>query len=170
MHRDLALSQSLIYAANGLAYSPAISEPEGQSYAAHSFSVASQQVQFRVAKTTPTKPGHFVTLWRRSQHGPIRPFQLSDQVEVFVVCVRHKGQFGQFVFRWQTLQQHGIVAASNSAGKRAFRVYPPWSEEMTPSELNKQAKASQDWQLASFLPIDEATGSDPARTKSLYLG
>ena len=37
-------------------------DPESKDYAGYNFSIANKNFKFRVAKTTPTKLGHFVTL------------------------------------------------------------------------------------------------------------
>ena len=84
--------------AHGCTWSTPIPEPEGAEYSAHSLTVDGRSAVYRRAKTTPTKLGQFVTLWRRSDAGPIRPFDVSDGVELFIVKVYNEEQLGHFIF------------------------------------------------------------------------
>ena len=102
---------------------------------------------YRRAKTTPTKLGQFVTLWQRSDAGPIRPFDVSDGVELFVVEVYNEEQLGHFIFPVDALVRRGVVSTDFAGGKRAIRVYPPW---VTPTST--QALKTQSWQLEFFRP------------------
>ncbi|WP_260683993.1 MepB family protein [Rhodococcus sp. KBS0724] len=119
--------------ADGCTWSTPIPEPEGTVY--------------RRAKTTPTKLGQFVTLWQRSDAGPIRPFDVSDGVELFVVEVYNEEQLGHFIFPVDALVRRGVVSTDFAGGKRAIRVYPPW---VTPTSA--QALKTQSWQLEFFRP------------------
>ncbi len=52
-----------------------VPESESAEYGAYCFSLDHKKVLFRIAKTTPTKIGQFVTLWKRpSPKGEIVPF------------------------------------------------------------------------------------------------
>ncbi|PYH01452.1 hypothetical protein CVV67_02860 [Arthrobacter stackebrandtii] len=124
-------------------------EPESAEYQAHTLSLAGRPAVFRVAKTTPTKVGQFVTLWQRSSAGPIRPFDTHDGVALFIVQAGSGAGLGQFVFPLAVLARHGVVSVGGKGGKRAMRVYPP-SVETT----SAQARRTQKWQCEWFLPLD----------------
>ncbi|MGW3147482.1 MepB family protein [Streptomyces sp. NPDC001177] len=131
------------------------------------FTLDGRAVRFRVAKTTPTKVGQFVTVWQRSEEGPIRPFDTEDGVDLFVISSRDDDGFGQFVFPHQVLCERGIVSRNGRGGKRGFRVYPPWV-----TTTNRQAHSTQAWQVNYFFPLGFRLGengpADPTRAHALY--
>ncbi|WP_449373016.1 MepB family protein [Arthrobacter psychrolactophilus] len=53
----------------GLSWANAVPEPESADYCAHTLTLDERPAAFRVAKTTATKLGQFVTLWLRSAEG-----------------------------------------------------------------------------------------------------
>jgi hypothetical protein len=163
IHRDLLAVKTLVYEANGFTCSPPVPEPESAEYAAYELTLNGSAIRFRAAKITPTKLGQFVTVWKRSKSGPIRPFDTSDCVDFFVISTRDGAHFGQFVFPQRVLCEHDIVSSNAAGGKRAFRVYPPW---VTPT--SRQAQRTQAWQLDYFLHIHEDDLIDPARCRTLY--
>jgi hypothetical protein len=139
----------------------AVSEPQADSesrdYGAHTFHVNGLMAAFRIARTTPKKAGLFVTLWQRTKPdggGPIRPFDASDGVEVFVVGVSGDEGFGYFVFSQDTLIARGVVSTDFVGGKRAMRVYPPES-----APTNRTAQATQRWQLESYFSMPGPGGA-----------
>tara|TARA_Y100001968_G_C19337984_1_gene707928 strand:+ start:447 stop:1085 length:639 start_codon:yes stop_codon:yes gene_type:complete len=136
---------------------------ESAEYCAYSFALNEYAVQFRVAKTTPTKIGQFVTLWKRSLKGPIQPFDNHDAIDFVVINTQKEEQFGQFVFPKAILCKKNILSMDGKGGKRAIRVYPPWDIAM-----NQQAKKTQQWQLQHFLDIPQKTAINLARAKLLY--
>ncbi|MFF5921875.1 MepB family protein [Streptomyces flavochromogenes] len=166
-HGDLLAARALVFGPCGLACSQAVPEPESADYAAHAFTVGGRSVRFRVARTTPTKSGQFVTVWKRSPAGPITPFDTADGIDLVVVSCRddrEAGRFGQFVFPVGVLRRHGVVSEKGSGGKRGFRVYPPWV-----TTTNSQAGRTQTWQRDHFLYVPEdGTPVDPARARELY--
>lgn len=163
VHDDLLATKALLYDPLGLTCSQPTPEPESAEYGAHAFTLDGLDVRFRVAKTTPTKVGQFVTVWQRSEEGPIRPFDDADGVDLFVVSCRDGDRFGQFVFPRAALRRRGIVSHGGVGGKRAFRVYPPW---VTTS--SRQAGSTQVWQQAFFLHVPEGGGLDSERARKLY--
>ncbi|MFB8179299.1 MepB family protein [Streptomyces sp. NPDC055966] len=163
LHGDLLAAKTLVYDPSGFACSRPIPEPESAEYAAHGFTIDGLSVRFRVAKTTPTKVGQFVTVWQRSAEGPIRPFDAEDGVDLFVVSSRDSGCFGQFVFPREVLCERGIVSRNGSGGKRGFRVYPPWV-----TTTNRQARSTQAWQVNYFLYLGEDRAVEVERGKALY--
>jgi len=137
----------------GIAVSFVAPEPEGTGYFAHALVLEGRRAAFRVAKTTPTKAGQFVTLWRRSGEGPIRPFDTSDGVALYVVQASLGAGLGQFVFPMDELVRRGVVSVGGKGGKRAMRVYPP-----DVSVAGAQAGRTQKWQCGYFLPLDAPVG------------
>ncbi|WP_335939291.1 MepB family protein [Streptomyces sp. PTD5-9] len=163
LHGDLLAAKALVYAPGGFACSLPVPEPESTEYAACAFTLDGRSVRFRVAKTTPTKAGQFVTVWQRSEEGPIRPFDTSDGVDLFVISSRDDDGFGQFVFPREVLCERGIVSRDGSGGKRGFRVYPPWV-----TTANRQARSTQAWQVNHFFNLGRDEPADLSRAHALY--
>ncbi|MFD9307769.1 MepB family protein [Streptomyces sp. NPDC060048] len=160
---DLLAAKALVYDPCGFSCSLPVPEAESADYAAHAFTLDGLSVRFRAARTTPTKAGQFVTVWKRSAAGPIQPFDAADAVDLFVISCREDQHFGQFVFPREALRRHGVVSADGIGGKRAFRVYPPWV-----TTTNRQAAGAQAWQLDHFLYLHGGQPFDPARARTLY--
>ena len=149
IHADLVLAQELLYQPNQWYIKNLFQESESKTYSACDFDLNHWHVKFRVAKITPTKIGQFVTLWQRKQiGGPIVPYDLADQIDLFVVSVRSGNQLGQFIFPKTVLHEHGVVSKNGKGGKLAIRVYPPWD-----IVTSKQAQKTQAWQLKYFFEI-----------------
>ncbi|MGS2810103.1 MepB family protein [Nocardia sp. MW-W600-9] len=163
IHPDLLAAKLRVYDPSGLSCSPPGPEAESQEYGAYEFTVDHRAVRFRVAKTTSKKVGQFVTLWKRSEQGPIEPCAAEDPIDLVVISVRDDHQYGQFVFPREVLRTRDVLSHHGSGGKRAIRVYPPWS---TPTST--QAGNTQRWQLEHFLPIGDASPIDTARARALY--
>ncbi|WP_156726502.1 MepB family protein [Streptomyces apocyni] len=166
LHGDLLAAKALVYDPSGFTCSPPAPEPESAEYAACAFTLDDRAVRFRVAKTTPTKVGQFVTVWQRSEEGPIRPFDAADGVDLFVISSRDDegGGFGQFVFPREVLCERGIVSRDGSGGKRGFRVYPPWV-----TTTNRQARGTQAWQVGYFVNLgQDGLAADLTRARALY--
>ncbi|MDJ0461934.1 MepB family protein [Streptomyces sp. H27-C3] len=173
VHPDLLAAKTLLYDPSGFTCSRPEPEAESAEYGAYAFTLDGLSVRFRAAKTTPTKVGQFVTVWKRSPGGPIQPFDVEDPVDLFVISTRDSsegddraqgdGRFGQFVFPRHVLCERGILGRSGSGGKRAFRVYPPWT-----TTANRQAGRTQTWQLDHFLHMAEGERADSALAQVLY--
>ncbi|MFK0258567.1 MepB family protein [Streptomyces sp. NPDC090445] len=163
LHEDLLAAKALVYDPCGFACSPPVPEPESAEYAACGFTLDGRSVRFRVAKTTPTKAGQFVTVWQRSEEGPIRPFDAGDGVDLFVIGSHDGDGFGQFVFPREVLCERGIVSRDGSGGKRGFRVYPPWV-----ATTNRQAGSTQAWQVNYFVHLGRDEPADLTRARALY--
>lgn len=148
-HNILELQKSL-YTPCNLNVSDIIEEQESKEYSACSFMINCKKAQFRVAKITPTKIGQFVTFWKRSDAGPIAPFDMNDSVDLFIVMTKTESKQGQFVFPKEALYRHGFISSQNIGGKRAMRVYPSWDKPD-----NKQAIKTQEWQLKYFFDFSE---------------
>lgn len=122
---------------------------ESNQYSACSFLVNNKKIEFRTGKITPTKPGHFVAIWKRDNTGKTAPFNTSDGIDFMIITVREKEHFGQFIFPKPILGGQGIITQNDKEGKRGMRVYPPWSKD-----LNKQAQKTQKWQGDYFLDLN----------------
>ncbi|MEK4661721.1 MepB family protein [Priestia sp. FSL H7-0729] len=160
LHGDLVTSKELIYDKCGFICSQPHEEAQNAEYGAYVFTLDSLSIRFRVAKSTPTKIGQFVTLWQRSEDGLTRPYDGSDPADMYVISARTGGHFGQFVFPKHVLLARDIVSDHGKGGKRAIRVYPPWD-----NPTSKQAQKTQQWQLEYFLkvPFTEPLNCDQAR-------
>ncbi|WP_338674325.1 MepB family protein [Streptomyces sp. SCSIO 30461] len=163
LHNDLLAAKALVYDPSGFVCSLPAPEPESAEYAACSFALDDRSVRFRAAKTTPAKAGQFVTVWQRSEEGPIRPFDADDGVDLFVISSRDGDGFGQFVFPCRVLCERNIVSGEGSGGKRGFRVYPPWV-----TAANRQARSTQAWQVDYFLDLGQDGPADPTLAHALY--
>jgi hypothetical protein len=163
IHKDLLLARDFLYNYCGFNCTLPIAETESADYGAYTFRVNKLSVKYRVARITPTKDGQFVTLWKRNGKGPIQPFDISDNIDLFIISTRNNDYFGQFVFPKTVLLAKGIISGNNKEGKRAIRVYPPWA-----NAKNKQAQKTQEWQLEYFLNITEDQRTNLARAKELF--
>lgn len=162
-HPDLFIAQELAYAPSGFTYHNLKKEAESKDYGASTFEIASKQALFRSGKITPTKVGQFVTLWKRGANGKTQAYDLSDPVDLFIVSVRDKQNFGQFIFSKLILFEKGFISNKGKGGKRAMRIYPPWDK---PDSF--QAKKTQSWQLPYFLEIDPSKSTDLNRVQKLF--
>jgi len=150
---------------NQLAYtfSDPVAEKESQEYAACTFLLNGLWVKFRSAKITPTKTGQFVTLWKRDEEGITQPHDGSDDINLFIISTRKDDCAGYFIFPKSVLLEKGILSGKNKPGKRGFRVYPSWDKAE-----NKQAQASQRWQLMYFLEIESGNAFNEDRARQLF--
>ncbi|MFC9707298.1 MepB family protein [Paenibacillus sp. NPDC056933] len=160
LHSDLLASKELIYDKCRFVCSQPHEEVQNAEYGAYVFTINSTFIRFRVAKTTPTKIGQFVTLWQRSEDGSTQPYDGSNPADVYVISTRTGSHFGQFVFPKHVLLQRNILSDQGKGGKRAIRVYPPWD-----NPTSKQAQKTQQWQLEYFMevPFTEPLNCDQAR-------
>ncbi|AZD86924.1 MepB family protein [Pseudomonas chlororaphis subsp. piscium] len=144
----------------------ALREAESSEYGASRFSLDGHTIVFRVAKTTPTKIGQFVTIWKRPTSGSlIAPLDTEDGVAFVVVSVFDATHRGQFVFDQKILASKGIMATNGKGGKRAIRVYPPWVKPVA-----KEAVRTQQWQLRYFLPLEQSGSADSVQVRRLFGG
>ncbi len=160
---DFFIAKKEIYDHCGFDCSAPQAEFESAEYGACQLTINKRQIIFRVAKTTPTKSGQFVTIWKRMDNGPIQPFDISDDFDLMVISTRKDNLLGQFVFPKPVLLTKGIISGNNKDGKRGIRVYPPWE-----TELNKQAEKTQAWQLQYFFRIEKNGTIDLDRAIMLY--
>jgi hypothetical protein len=143
---------------------PIVPEIESADYAACRFEVDAKRVVFRLAKTTPSKVGQFVTLWKRPQRsGEIAPMDANDPVDFVVVHSSNTERCGHFVFDKNVLIKMGVLSSQQHAGKRAIRVYPPWSHPVA-----KDAVKTQSWQLPYFIELGEDGSVNRAHARKLF--
>jgi hypothetical protein len=129
-------------------------EPESTDYAACRFFINNFSIVFRSAKRTPTKIGHFVTLWKRphviNPSNPIIPLDSNDHVDFVIILVTDEKNKGQFIFSKEVLVQQGIMSDNGKGGKRAIRVYAPWTKPTAQAALK-----TQQWQTRHFFAMNE---------------
>jgi hypothetical protein len=132
-------------------------EKESAAYSACTFEINGLKVLYREAKTTPTKIGQFVTIWKRNNESITEPFDVRDDIDLVIVSCRNKEHFGQFVFPKNILGDKKIFTKNNIDGKRGIRVYTAWD-----IAESKQAKQTQAWQLEYFLEMNGKIDLDKA--------
>lgn len=123
-----------------------VAETQSQEYEACQFQINELHIHFRKAKITPKKGGQFVTFYKRIPSGVIAPFEEKDAFDFLIVEAQDDSKSGYFIFLKSELIKRQILSTDLKEGKRAFRVYPPWSEPKS-----KQATASQKWQMDCFV-------------------
>tara|TARA_Y100000588_G_C14235162_1_gene916944 strand:+ start:323 stop:850 length:528 start_codon:yes stop_codon:yes gene_type:complete len=147
-HPDFNLATEVSYTPSGLSPLSIELDDESSEYGALTFMLNGKIIKFRTGKITPTKPGFFVTLWKRVD-GVTQPHHIDD-LDFFAINVHDNTGFGQFIFPKKILVQHGIISSKFLEGKRGIRIYPPWV-----NTLNKQAKRTQSWQCKYFIHFDK---------------
>lgn len=138
-------------------------ESESKEYDACRFMMNNKRILFRTAKTTPTKAGQFVTIWKRNSKGITQPFDATDAIDFVIISSREGKHFGQFIFPKSILLTKGILANGGKPGKRGIRVYPPWSVV-----TNKQANSTQSWQTKYFVNIEPQNEFNQSRVEALF--
>lgn len=161
---DLVLAMRGLYLLAGVAaVQVAQREQESAEYGACRFELAGRAVVFRVAKNTPTKIGQFVTIWKRTRPSDeIAPLDSGDGVDLVVVSVADATHCGQFVFNQYALLKYGVMSRDGHGGKRAMRVYPPWTKPTA-----RDAIKTQEWQLRYFVSLATLDAAAAARLLQL---
>ena len=162
IHKDLLYAKQRVYDICGFNCTHIKAEEESADYGACTFRLNGNLIAFRAAKFTPTKTGQFVTVWKRSKEGPIRPFDSSDPIDFVVISTRNKERNGQFIFSRMVLCDKGIMTHNGKEGKRGMRVYPPWDQASS-----KQAANTQNWQADYFIEMTDDKRIDIDRAKKL---
>jgi hypothetical protein len=90
-------------------------------------------------------------------------FDASDPIDLVIICVHKNNRKGHFVFNKKILLEKRIFSRINQGGKRAIRVYLPWD-----LAANKQAQASQHWQLKYFFEFGPDIKLDIQKIKLLF--
>ncbi|WP_215409313.1 MepB family protein [Janthinobacterium sp. JC611] len=130
----------------GLPQAP-VPEAESADYGACRADLHGKRLVLRVAKTTPTKIGQFVTVWKRPHpDADIAPLDEADPVDAVIIAVSDGARHGLFIFPRSVLIERGVMSRAGQGGKRALRVYAPWC---APESI--QAQSTQRWQGAWFV-------------------
>ncbi len=124
-----------------------VPRPEEQNgeYESGTVTIGAELWRVRTAGLTPKKPGAFVAVWQRNAAGDTVPFDSEEGIDGLLVFVEDAGRFGVFRFTASHLERLGVTRSSAYPGKRGFRVYPSWSEN-----LNPQASRTQKAQSSAF--------------------
>lgn len=134
----------------GLPQAP-VPEAESAEYRACRGELHGKRLVLRVAKTTPTKIGQFVTLWKRPHpDSEIAPLDEADAVDVVIIAVTDGAQHGFFIFPRRVLIERSVMSRAGAGGKRAMRVYPPWCVPES-----GQAVRTQRWQACCFVEVGD---------------
>lgn len=134
----------------GLLQAP-VPEAESADYGACRAALHGKRLVLRVAKTTPTKIGQFVTVWKRPHpDADIAPLDEADSVDAVVIAVAADARHGFFIFPRSVLIERGVMSRAGQGGKRALRVYPPWC-----APESGQALRTQRWQAQWFVAAGE---------------
>lgn len=164
LYQELKLIDQSVFKVCGLALTRVETELESQVYFAHNFKLDEQKVKFRMAKITPKKTGQFVAIWKRNNKGTTEPFDVSDNIDVYLIATRKGRQFGLFIFPKAVLYEHGIISSKTTEGKRGIRVYPPWDPT-----TSRQAHKTQLWQTRYFLELSQDKPINLKRAKDLLV-
>jgi len=162
LNSELELINKFVFKICALELTNVETELESREYFAHNFEISRQKVKFRTAKITPTKTGQFVTIWKRNEKGITEPFDISDDIDFYIIATRKDTEFGLFIFPKIVLYENKILSDKTRNGKRGIRVYPTW--DLT---TNKQAQKTQLWQTKYFLQISQEQPIDLKRAKKL---
>lgn len=130
------------------------SEEQNSDYESGVAMVSGQRWRLRTARVTPTKPGAFVAVWRRSEQGDTEPFPADEAIAGLAVFVVEGDQHrGVFWFTAEHLRELGVTGSKRHPGKRGFRVYPAWC-----TGLNRQATKTQTAQASAFVQLWPTSG------------
>ncbi|MFD4356626.1 MepB family protein [Nocardia sp. NPDC058518] len=141
-------------------------ETESAEYGACRFEVEGRSIAFRVAKTTPTKVGQFVTIWKRPDPASeIAPLDSTDDVSSVIIAAFDRDHRGLFIFNRSELIRRGVMSVAGDGGKRAIRVYAPWVHPDS-----KQAIQTKRWQSARFVQLQPQESVDADRLLDLIQG
>ncbi|WP_418262664.1 MepB family protein [Flavobacterium faecale] len=162
MYLELQLLNEILFKPLKFELSNIKEELEGQDYFAHTFQIGKHKAKFRTAKITPTKTGHFVTLWKRNPQGITESHSILDDFDFYIITTRQKNNFGIFIFHKTVLHEKRILSDDSRDGKRGFRVYPSWD-----NTSNKQAQKTQLWQCNSFIDLSIENSIDLQKINDL---
>jgi hypothetical protein len=122
---DLAFAIEYVYTPAGLFIAKPVKEKDeaGEEYKAYRFNIESNTVKrhvaFRVGKGTSSRPGNFVTLWKRPNK-VIEPLDISDGVDFAVVHVSNGVRSGQFIFDKTILLSQKIFSDTRNRKKANY--------------------------------------------------
>ncbi|WP_053386800.1 MepB family protein [Leucobacter japonicus] len=125
-----------------------VPEEQNSDYEAGLAVIDGERWHIRTARITPTKPGAFVALWRRDADGDTVPLPHDDDAQGALIFVMEGERRGVFRFTAEHLHGLGVTSSERRPGKRGFRVYPAWCDD-----LNARATASQTAQASAFTEL-----------------
>ena len=163
INSELEVVKELVYDKCGFDLTNFKQNLESAEYGACTFKLNGNTIQFRVSKSTPTKTGQFVTIWKRNKVGITEPFDISDDIDFIIIMSKSGKNFGQFILSKSVLVENGIITKNGKEGKRGIRVYPPW--DITTS---KQAEKTQSWQTKYFFAIKKDTKTNLDLIRKLF--
>jgi hypothetical protein len=155
LYNGLEIVKQFVYDKCGFVLTNLELHPESIEYGACSFELDGHKVEHRVSKITPAKTGQFVTIWKRSKNGVIKPFDISDDFDFIAITSKSGGNMGQFIFPKSVLADRGIISGNGKDGKRGIRVYPKWD-----TVTSKQAEKTQTWQTKYFITTKNGNTTD----------
>lgn len=135
---------------------------ECREYSGFNFTANDRNIKFRISKITPTKTGQFVTIWKRNKKGETVPFNITDDVDFYLIASFKDHLSGIFIFPKHILLEKGVLSDGKKVGKRGIRVYPTWDKTES-----KQAQKTQDWQAQYFLEFSKDQEEIRQRAKLL---
>jgi hypothetical protein len=162
IHSELSLIKNILFNTCNIELTNVVTELESQEYFAQKCKLNEKNITFRTAKITPTKTGFFVTIWKRNQQGTIEPFNIIDDIDLFIISARKDENFGIFIFPKRILHVNKIISSKLQKGKLGIRVYPTWSKANS-----KQAQKTQHWQTSYFLDISNENEINIEKAKNL---
>ena len=131
-------------------------ESENTDYGAVIFFIENKKIMFRVAKTTPSKEGQFVALYKRCHTtDKIVPIDIHDSFDYLFIACCDQDNYGIFIFSKDILLRQGICSQPALKGKLSFRVYAPW---VTTTSI--QAGKTQKWQHKYYLSFNNYQSSN----------
>lgn len=102
------------WAVLGLPQAP-VPEAESADYGACRADLHGLRLVLRVAKTTPTKTGQFVTVWKRPHPAAdIAPLDEADPVDVVIIAAADGAQHGLFIFPRSVLLERGVMSRAGA--------------------------------------------------------
>lgn len=104
-------------------------------------------IRVRLAKKTEKKKGYFVAVWEKIE-GVNNAYSMHDFPDYLIVIIADQNQCGYFKFPKTVLEKRKILKTEKQKGKMAFRVYPPFCEN-----LNETAHKSQSWQSNYYISL-----------------
>ncbi len=110
IYSELERINKSVFEPCGLELTNVETELESQEYFAHTFQLGGKNVKFRTSKITPTKTGQFVTIWKRNEKGITEPFDISDNLDLYIIASRKDSNFGFFIFPKTVLHENKILS------------------------------------------------------------
>lgn len=95
---EIYFLKKVIYDRIDLKINNLTSNKEGIKYLAYSYYLNNINIEHRLAKVTPKKVGQFVAIWKRNDKGLTIPYDVSDNINFFMVVSKKFSNIGVFIF------------------------------------------------------------------------